>query len=95
MKLRIDDITAEVKEIDFVESDSDVNRLLEQGPIREYRVSRPFSVKLSYYRSGMELFFSGTLRAEVTATCARCAEDFSVASERDFRFVLAPRLWAT
>jgi uncharacterized protein len=91
VKLRIDDITAEVKEIDFVESDTDVNRLLEQGPIREYRVSRPFSVKLSYYRSGMELFFSGTLRAEVTATCARCAEDFSVASERDFRFVLAPR----
>ena len=37
------------------------------------------------------MFFSGTLRAEVTATCARCAEDFSVASERDFRFVLAPR----
>ena len=59
MKLRIDDITAEVKEIDLVESDTDVNRLLEQGPIREYRVSRPFSVRCRITAPGMELFFSG------------------------------------
>ena len=91
MKLRIDDITAEVKELDLVESETEVNRTLEQGPIREYRVERPFSVHLSHYRSGMELFFSGFLSAEVTATCARCAEDFKVVSKRDFRFVLAPK----
>ena len=91
MKLRIDDVTAQVKEIDFVEPETEVNRLLEQGPIREYRVNRPFSVKLSHYRSGMEMFFSGSLCAEVTGTCARCAEDFSVASNRDFRFILAPK----
>jgi uncharacterized protein len=39
----------------------------------------------------MELFFSGSLSAAVTATCARCAEDFSVTSRRDFRFVVAPK----
>ncbi|HEY2104200.1 MAG TPA: DUF177 domain-containing protein [Candidatus Binataceae bacterium] len=91
MKLRIDDISAEVKALDFVEPETEVNRLLEQGPIREYRVNRPFAVHLSHYRSGMELFFSGFLAAAVTATCASCAEDFSVATKRDFRFVLAPR----
>ena len=91
MKLRIDDISAEVKTLDFVEPQTEVNRLLEQGPIREYRLERPFSVHLAHYRAGMELFFSGFLTAEVTATCARCAEDFSVATRRDFRFVLAPR----
>lgn len=91
MKLRIDDITAQVKEIHFVEPEAEVNRLLDHGPIREYHVNHPFSVELSYYRSGMELFFSGSLHAEVTATCARCAEDFNVASDRDFRFVLAPK----
>jgi uncharacterized protein len=91
VKLRIDDISAEVKTLDFVEPETGVNRLLEQGPIREYRVDRPFSVHLSHYRSGMELFFSGSLAAAVTATCARCAEDFSVATKRDFRFVLAPK----
>ncbi|HKD65200.1 MAG TPA: DUF177 domain-containing protein [Candidatus Binataceae bacterium] len=91
MKLRIEDISAQVKTLDFVEPQNEVNRLLEQGPIREYRVDRPFSVHLSHYRSGTELFFSGSLGAEVTATCARCAEDFSVATKRDFRFVLAPK----
>jgi uncharacterized protein len=91
VKLRVDDITADIKELDFVETETEVNRLLAQGPIHEYRVEGPFSVRLSYYRSGMELFFAGLLKAEVTATCARCAEDFSVVSNRDFRFVLAPR----
>jgi uncharacterized protein len=91
VKLRIDDISAEVKTLDFAEPQAEVNRLLEQGPIREYRVNQPYSVHLSYYRSGMELFFSGSLSAPVTATCARCAEDFSVSSGRDFRFVVAPK----
>jgi uncharacterized protein len=84
-------MTAEVKDIDFIESETEVNRLLEQGPIREYHVDGPFPVQLSYYRSGMELCFSGSFNAAVTATCARCAEDFSVTSGRDFRFVLAPQ----
>lgn len=91
VKLRIEDISAQVRTLDFVEPQAEVNRLLEQGPIREYRIEQPFAVHLSYYRSGMELFFSGSLSAEVTATCARCAEDFSVATQRDFRFVLTPK----
>jgi uncharacterized protein len=91
VKLRIDDITAEVRELDLVEPASEVNRLLEQGPIREYRLEAPFLVHLQHYRSGMELFFSGSLSADVIATCARCAEDFKVSSGRDFRFVLAPK----
>jgi len=91
VKLRIEDISARVRTIDFVEPETEVNRLLAQGPIREYRVERPFAVHLSHYRSGMELFFSGSLTADVTATCARCAEDFNVASYRDFRFVIAPK----
>jgi uncharacterized protein len=91
VKLRIEDISAEVKTLDFVEPPTEVNRLLEQGSIHEWHVDEPFSVRLSHYRSGMELFFSGSVRAAVTATCARCAEDFSVAAGRDFRFVVAPK----
>jgi uncharacterized protein len=91
VKIRIDDISAELKTLDFVEPPSEVNRLLEQGPIREYRVEGPIGIRLSHYRSGMELFFSGSLAAPVTATCARCAEDFNVATRRDFRFVLSPK----
>jgi uncharacterized protein len=91
VKLRIEDISAQVKTLDFVEPETDVNRLLERGPIQEYRVERPYAVHLAYYRSGMEVFFSGSLQADAVATCARCAEDFSVHRQRDFRFVVAPR----
>ncbi len=91
MKLRVEDISAKVKTLDYHEPQADVNRLLEQGPVCEYRVQRPYAIHLSYYRSGMEIFFSGSLDAELTATCARCAEDFPLHRRRDFRFVLAPK----
>jgi uncharacterized protein len=91
VKLRIEDISAREKTLDYLEPQAEVNRLLEQGPIREYRVEHPYAVHLSYYRSGMEVFFSGLLDADVVATCARCAEDFALHRQRDFRFVVAPK----
>lgn len=92
MKLRIEDITAEVKEIAFSESEAEVNRALDQGVPREYRVEGPFEVEVSYYRAGTDLFFSGKLSAHVRAICARCAEEFDSPSRREFRFVLAPQV---
>lgn len=91
MKLRIEDITAQVKELDFNEPEKELNRVLEMGPIREYRVDGPLAVHLSHYRAGLELFFEGRLSARVTAVCARCTEEFDVSQARDFRFVLAPK----
>lgn len=91
VKLRIEDISAKVKTLDFVEPETELNRVLERGPIQEYRVERPYAVHLSYYRSGMEVFFSGSLDSHLVAACARCAEDFAVEVKRDFRFVVAPR----
>ena len=91
MKLRIDDITADVKELWFNESEQETNHLLAKGPIQEYRILAPLDVDLSYYRSGMELFFEGKLSAPVMATCARCAEEFSRPAARSFRFVVAPK----
>ena len=91
MKLRVDDITAEAKELSFAEPEADINRILEQGPLTEFRVQEPIGVKVSYYRAGPELFFQGDLHASTTATCARCAEEFVASSGREFRFILAPR----
>ncbi len=91
MKLRVEDITAEAKEISFLESEKEVNRTLEQGPIKEYRVSGPIRVTLSYYRAGTDLFFQGRLAALTEADCARCAEEFTAANERRFRFILVPK----
>lgn len=92
MKLRIDDITAEVRDIVFFEPEAEVNRVLERGSVCEYRVEAPFEVELSYYRAGTDLFFSGVLSAQVRAVCARCAEEFDAPSRREFRFVLAPKV---
>jgi uncharacterized protein len=91
VKLRIDDISGEAKELSFAEPEADLNRVLEQGPLTEFRVNEPIGVKVSFYRAGPELFFEGDLHASTTATCARCAEEFAAPSGRDFRFILAPK----
>ena len=91
MRLRIDEITAEAREVSFLQSEEEVNRRLAQGLVHEYRVGGPIEVDLSYYRAGMELFFEGRLSAPMVASCARCAEEFSAPNARPFRFVLAPR----
>jgi DUF177 domain-containing protein len=88
MKLRVEEITAEVKEISFPESEEEINHTLERGPIREYRVDGPILVNLSYYRAGTDVFFKGDLSALVRSTCARCAEDFEAPARRPFRFVM-------
>jgi len=91
VKLRVDDITADAKELAFSEPEGEINRALGLGPIREYHLEGPVHVVLSYYRAGTELFFRGELTAATVASCARCAEEFIALSGRSFRYVLAPR----
>lgn len=91
MKLRLDDIAAEAKDIAFVEPEVEVNRTLAQGPVREYRVEGPIAVTMTYYRAGTDLFFVGRLKADTVANCARCAEDFKEPTDRAFRLVMAPK----
>ncbi|MEA2649988.1 MAG: hypothetical protein QOG61_2423 [Candidatus Binataceae bacterium] len=91
VKLRVDDITADAKELSFSEPEGEINRALGLGPIREYRLEGPVNVALNYYRAGTEIFFRGEFTAATVATCARCAEEFVVPSGRGFRYVLAPR----
>jgi len=91
VKLRVDDITAEAREISFAEPEQEINRTLSQGPVCEYHLAAPIQVALSYYRAGTELFITGELEADTIATCARCAEEFPVVRRRPFRYVLAPK----
>jgi uncharacterized protein len=91
VKLRVDDITAEAKELSFAEPEGEINRVLEKEPLTEFQVQEPIGVNVSYYRAGTELFFEGGLHASTTAVCARCAEEFAAPSDRDFRFILAPK----
>jgi DUF177 domain-containing protein len=91
VKLRVEDITAEAKELSFAEPEGDINRVLEKGPLREFHVQAPLQVTMEYYRAGTELFFQGRLHASTQEVCARCTEEFTEPSDRDFRFVLTPR----
>jgi uncharacterized protein len=91
VKLRIQDITAEAREISFLEPQVEINRALGLGPTREYRLEAPVGVVLAHYRAGTELFLTGEIKAETVAVCARCAEEFVGPTSRSFRYVLAPR----
>jgi DUF177 domain-containing protein len=92
VKLRIDDITAEGREVSFAEPEQEINRTLARGLSHEYFIKAPLQVSLSYYRAGTEIFLSGTLEATTTASCSRCAEEFDLPSHRSFRYVLAPKV---
>ena len=91
MKIRIEDITADAKELAFAEPEQEINRILGEGPIREYHLEGPVDVSVSFYRAGTELFFEGKLKTRTGALCARCAEDFDAAGDGPFRFVLSPK----
>jgi len=91
VRIRIENITADAKELELAESADEINRILGQGPIREYQVEGPIEAAVSFYRAGMELFFEGSLKTRTGAICARCAEEFDSSTDRPFRFVLSPK----
>jgi uncharacterized protein len=91
MKLRVDDITAESRELAFAEPENEINRTLASGPTVEYSLTAPVVVELSFYRAGTEVFLSGAVEAAVNANCARCVEEFATSRGRPFRYVLAPK----
>jgi|SRR5271168_4550918 len=91
MKLRVDDITAESRELSFAEPEAELNRELSSGPIAEYCLTQPIAVAISHYRAGTEVFLSGAVAAAARANCARCAEEFTATHDRAFHYVLAPK----
>jgi uncharacterized protein len=92
VKVRVDDITGEAKELAFAEPEPAINRTLDAGPVHEFSLTQPVAVAVSYYRAGTELFFNGELKAVTTAVCARCAEEFETLNTRNFRYILVPRV---
>jgi DUF177 domain-containing protein len=91
VKLKVDKIAAEARELSFLEPEATVNRILSQGTQSEWRFTAPIAVQLEYYRAGTELFFQGQLAGSTGALCARCAEEFQSSIERPFRFIMTPR----
>ena len=89
MKIAIDDIKASPKDLSYTEEVGALNETLGRG-VRDYRFTDGIGVDVQYYRSGLDVFFQGSLHGRVTASCARCAEEFVFALDHPFVFVLAP-----
>jgi uncharacterized protein len=91
VRLRIRDIEETTKEIVFDESTSELNPLLEHGPVHDFAFVGPASVTLRHYRSGQEIFLEGEIRSAVVGQCARCLESFEFPHAPHFAFVMVPR----
>ena len=70
---RIRDIEETTKELVYEESTSELNPLLEHGPVHDFSFVGPAAVQLRHYRSGQELFLEGEMRAAVRRRSARAA----------------------
>ena len=90
MKIAIDDIKASPKELSYTEDVDELNARLGRG-VRDYRVPGGLNVDVGYYRTGLDVFFSGAVHGEVLGSCSRCLEEYSFRLDHPFAFVLTPR----
>jgi DUF177 domain-containing protein len=90
MKILVDDIKASPKRLCYREDVDELNARLGNGA-HEYSMGTGMGVDVEYYRAGLDLFFRGSLDAQVQATCARCLEEYEFPLHHDFDFVLVPR----
>lgn len=91
MRLRVRDIEETTKELAYEEPTSELNPVLEHGPVHDFTFTGPASVRLRYYRSGQEIFLEGETRCTVVGQCARCLESFEFVHAPRFSFIMVPR----
>jgi uncharacterized protein len=90
MKIAIDDIKASPKALSYTEEVEELNERLGRG-VRDYRLRDGLDVDVEYYRSGLDIFFRGSVHGQVVGVCARCLEEYAFGLDHPFLFVLAPR----
>ena len=90
MKISVDEIPQSPKEIKFSESVEELNEIYRRSKNRDFGFPPLLEVELTYYRSGSELFFSGSFYGRFTGCCGRCLEDYSFTLSQGFDFVLTP-----
>jgi len=90
MRIRVRDISETPEELIFDEPIDDLNPALERGKVFDYRFAGPAHVRLSHYRAGRDLFFTGEVVSSVVGQCARCLEDFAFEANAAFALVYVP-----
>ena len=90
MKISVDEIPQSPKEIRFSERIEELNELYRRTPNRDFIFPPSLEVDLVYYRSGQDIFFSGTFHGFLKGRCSRCTEEYSFTLDKPFEFVLTP-----
>ena len=90
MKIPIHDILAVPTELAYAEPVEGLNATLRVGPDRGYEFTAALDVRVTFYRSEMDLFFDGDFHGVATATCARCLSAFPLEVRNGFSVVLTP-----
>lgn len=91
MRIPIDQITAEPKQLDYAEVVESLNERLAQGR-SGLRARDGLVVSIRLYRAGLDVVVEGTAEGAVVAICGRCAEDYDLPVRVPFRVILAPRV---
>jgi uncharacterized protein len=91
MKIAVDDIAESAKEISFSERIDELNDIYYKNrQVRDFGFPPFLDIRLTYYRSGQEIFFKGSLSGMLEATCSRCLGAYSFALNKEFDFMLSP-----
>jgi uncharacterized protein len=90
VKIAVKDIKTSPTEVHFVEGVHELNDTVAHGGKGEYRFTAPLQVALRHFRSGDDLWFSGTLRSELVGQCGRCLEEYPLPLVREFSLMLSP-----
>jgi len=91
MRIRVRNISESPEELLFDEPTADLNPTLERGKVFDFRFAGPARVRLTHYRAGRDLFFTGEVVGSVIGQCARCLEDYAFEANAPFALVYVPR----
>ncbi|HEY7321463.1 MAG TPA: DUF177 domain-containing protein [Candidatus Binatia bacterium] len=90
MKIPVDAITESAKELSFPERIDGLNDLYKNSQCKDFGFPPFLNVDLVYYRSGQQVFFSGSFGGTFQGTCSRCLRSYSFSLNKEFDFVLSP-----
>jgi uncharacterized protein len=86
IKISVDDIPTSPREVEFSAE------IGVPGDTRQTDFHFPptLDIKLTYYRSGRQLFFHGSFAGIFEGRCSRCLNDYHFRFRKNFDFVLSP-----
>lgn len=90
MKISVDAITEVPKDLSFSEEIDDLNLIYKESEVRDFNFPPFLDVKLVFYRSGRDIFFSGRLGTTLHGHCSRCLKSYPFSLEKAFDFILTP-----